>query len=547
MIDAGRAPEANRPEGLRTTATAALERAVAPRRDRYAPSVLAAVYDGHGVIAVRSRGHQRLDEATPTSGTVYRIASMSKSFLVAAALRARDDGLLDLDAPIRRYLPEARSIRFAGRTADVTARMLLSNRSGLPEDNAWGDRHLPATREEIRTVVEAGLRLTAPPDTAYQYSNLAFTLVGRALEVVIGMPIEEYVAERLLHPLGLQRTAYDRRDLPDADLAPGWRTFDRGRTWTPEPYLEPGALGCIGGLFSTVGDVARWAEFLRAGYVANAAGAGDAGGTNTAAEDTDTVGADAGTEAPDPYAHVLSARSRAEMQTMRSPIHTTAGQNARGLVNAGYGMGLEIDQHRRFGVEAGHTGGLPGFSSHMRWQLATGIGAVVFANRDEFPARNTAAELLDDVLAAVDAPAARIRPWPEAVAAARQLDAALRAGRGVADSGAPFARNVFADIPAAVRDRRLRALTRSLGGVRSEAADAAPGSAAFERRIVSARTAAEVQWIVPCVRGSIICGVRMMATEPPVVEGLWASRASGDGRRAAGDAARMTDWFAPEF
>jgi CubicO group peptidase (beta-lactamase class C family) len=545
MTAAGLAAAANHPEDLRTAATAALEHAVALGRDRYAPSVLAAVYDAHGVIAVRSRGHQRLDEATPTSGTVYRIASMSKSFLVAAALRARDDGLLGLDVPIRRYLPEARSIRFAGRTADVTARMLLSNRSGLPEDNAWGDRHLPATREEIRAVVEAGLRLTAPPDTAYQYSNLAFTLVGRALEVVTDMPIEEYVTERLLRPLGLDRTVYDRRELPGADLAPGWRTFDRGRTWAPEPYLEPGALGCIGGLFSTVADIARWAEFLRAGYVANAAGAGGIGETNTDADET--VGADAGTEALDPYAHVLSARSRAEMQTMHSPIHTTAGQNARGLVNAGYGMGLEIDQHRRFGVEAGHTGGLPGFSSHMRWQLATGIGVVVFANRDEFPARNTAAELLDDVLAAAGAPAARIRPWAETIAAARQLDAALQAGRGVADSGAPFAGNVFADIPAAVRDRRLRALTRSLGGVRSEAEDAVPGPAGFERRIVSARTAAEVQWIVPCARGDIICGVRMMATEPPVVEGLWASRATGDGRRATGDAARMTDWFAPEL
>ncbi|MFT8637596.1 MAG: serine hydrolase domain-containing protein [Pseudoclavibacter sp.] len=545
MTAAGLAAAANHPEDLRTAAIAALEHAVALGRDRYAPSVLAAVYDAHGVIAVRSRGHHRLDEATPTPGTVYRIASMSKSFLVAAALRARDDGLLDLDVPIRRYLPEARSIRFAGRTADVTARMLLSNRSGLPEDNAWGDRHLPATREEIRAVVEAGLRLTAPPDTAYQYSNLAFTLVGRALEVVTDMPIEEYVTERLLRPLGLDRTVYDRRELPGADLAPGWRTFDRGRTWTPEPYLEPGALGCIGGLFSTVGDIARWAEFLRAGYVANAAGAGGIGETNTDADET--VGADAGTEALDPYAHVLSARSRAEMQTMHSPIHTTAGQNARGLVNAGYGMGLEIDQHRRFGVEAGHTGGLPGFSSHMRWQLATGIGVVVFANRDEFPARNTAAELLDDVLAAAGAPAARIRPWAETIAAARQLDAALQAGRGVADSGAPFAGNVFADIPAAVRDRRLRALTRSLGGVRSEAEDAVPGPAGFERRIVSARTAAEVQWIVPCARGDIICGVRMMATEPPVVEGLWASRANGDGRRATGDAARMTDWFAPEL
>ncbi|MFP3393936.1 hypothetical protein SB782_34735, partial [Brevibacillus sp. SIMBA_076] len=88
---------------------------------------------------------------------------------------------------------------------------------------------------------------------------------------------------------------------------------------------------------------------------------------------------------------------------------------------------------RRFGRIVQHSGGLPGFSAHMRWHAATGIGVVAFGNSDEFGARRVAGAALQDALDTADAPSAVVRPWPETVTAARAIDAAIREGRSAAE------------------------------------------------------------------------------------------------------------------
>lgn len=479
-----------------------------------APSISAAVFDASGVIAWVGHGEPRRDGTAPTRSTVYRIASMSKSFLAAAALSLREAGSLDFDAPAVDYVPEMRGITYRGRRVEPTISMLLANRGGFAEDNRWGDRHLGATREYIGSLVAAGIPLALAPDTAYQYSNLGMSLVGRAIETVCDAPVEEVVRQRILDPLGLTSTVYDHHLLaPETDIAIGRRTFDGGATWVDEPFLQPGALGCIGGLFSTVDDVATWASFLASAF-------GD-----------------------QPRRHdVLSAASRLQMQRPHTVI-TSADRDIAGenLDGAGYGYGLVIEQHRRFGRVVAHSGGLPGFSSHMRWHAETGVGTVVFANSDAISTGTYSTALLLDVLDRLDAPAATVGLWQASIEAAALVDEIIRGRQGfvaVDPRGAVFAANVFADIPADIRTARLHVLVDAIGGL-------ADHPAPFGERITSSPTAAILRWQIPGHCGALFCEVRMIGLATPLVQSVSIDLADASGLHAVHAAAGVGDHIRP--
>ncbi|UJP09128.1 beta-lactamase family protein [Microbacterium sp. KUDC0406] len=474
---------------------------------RRSPASVAAVTWQGEVVAVRTHGEPRRDGSATAAGTVFRIASMSKSFLAATALSLRDEGLLDLHAPIGQYVPEAAAATYDGRPARITLDTLLSNRSGLAEDNPWGDEHLGESREFVGALVGDGLRLSATPATAYQYSNVGQSLAGRAIETVTGRPVEDVVRERMLDPLGLADTRASADLYPaGADLAHGFRTFDDGDSFVPEPFVGTGALGCIGSLFSTVSDIALWMRFLGSAF------------------------------APDAEDAVLSAASRRELQVAHTLITPAVGQfGERELDGAGYGYGLVVEHDRRFGRVVQHAGGLPGFSSHMRWHPATGIGVVVFGNSDQFGAGRVAGGLLHDVLGGIDAPAAVVRPWPQTVAAARRVDELLRSGRAVAwDQAGPLARNVLRDVPADVRTRRLLAALTETG-------DPLAVAVPFEGRIVSATDASALRWTVPCRSGTLICDVRMVGLHDPIVQSIDVRVSDETGRRPRDETPSVTD------
>ncbi|WP_461639157.1 serine hydrolase domain-containing protein, partial [Leucobacter sp. BZR 635] len=211
--------------------------AAAKRVGTPAPAMVVAAFDATGLTGWHGEGSSRLGGEPVTRQTVFRIASMTKSFLAATALALSDEGRLDLGADIRAYLPDVR-LHYGAQTQAVTVAELLANRSGLPEDNAWGDRQLGAEREQIAALVAAGIRLTTLPGMQYQYSNLGMSLVGRAIETLVGHPIEHEIRERFIDPLGLTHTRFSPEEYPaGTDIAPGYRTFDAGESFVCEPML----------------------------------------------------------------------------------------------------------------------------------------------------------------------------------------------------------------------------------------------------------------------------------------------------------------------
>jgi CubicO group peptidase (beta-lactamase class C family) len=227
-------------------------------REGFAGTVLA-IRDGE-VVLDRSygRGNHR--------DTIYGIGSIPIDFTRAALLVLMQDGAIDLDDRIGEYLEDVPADK-----RGMTLRHLFEGRSGLPNfhhrsgedpDLSWIDR---ATAE--RRILEQDLMFA--PGEGRGHSHSAFVLLAAIIERVSGQPYGEFLAERLFTPLGMTRTGSYGEDLglPEGAFAPGdgQQAGDPNipPNWGPTSWLIMGS----GGMFSTVPDMQRWFDGLRAGRV----------------------------------------------------------------------------------------------------------------------------------------------------------------------------------------------------------------------------------------------------------------------------------------
>lgn len=220
------------------------------------PGAVAVVTDGPEVMLARGFGVDA--EGRPvTADTRWPVASLSKSFTALAALRLAEAGVLSLDAPVVRYLPEFATADAAGRW--ITVRQLLAHRSGMT-DRRFREksvRPVPASLAEAVAALRSA-RLAGEPGTRRSYHNPNYWVAARVVEQVSGQDFAGYLRDSVLLPLGMARsTAVDA--LPQAgDVAAGHvrvlnRPFAR-----PEPAWFLG--GCCG-VVTTADDLARWLAF----------------------------------------------------------------------------------------------------------------------------------------------------------------------------------------------------------------------------------------------------------------------------------------------
>ena len=185
------------------------------------------VVDGE-LVHLGTAGSIDADRSAPVTGdTVFRIASMTKSFTAMAILSLRDAGKLSLDDPAERYVPELSALPYpTGDSPRITIRHLLSHAAGFPEDNPWGDQQLSRTEDEFTSMLHAGIPFSNPPGVAYQYSNFGFALLGRIVSRASGMPY------RTTSPRAFSaRWACRLRPWrPPRSRRPGWPEATVGRT-----------------------------------------------------------------------------------------------------------------------------------------------------------------------------------------------------------------------------------------------------------------------------------------------------------------------------
>jgi CubicO group peptidase (beta-lactamase class C family) len=251
----------------------------------------------------------------------FRIGSITKTMTAVLVLQCRDEGLLDLDDELGRFVP-------ASGYAAATLRQLLAHTSGMQSEPAgpWWERTPGRSFAELVAANDGSGRVLEPAQ-AYHYSNVGFALLGEVVARLRGRPWDALVAERVWAPLGMTRTSY----LPQAPAATGLSVDHLRGTLMGEPATDTGAMAPAGQVWSTVRDLARFAGLLRSGHP-----------------------------------EVLPDATIAEMATPQAPAAT-------------YGLGMLVTPIGA-GTFVGHLGSMPGFQACLHVDRQTGAGVVALTN-----------------------------------------------------------------------------------------------------------------------------------------------------------------------
>ncbi|MEU0599645.1 serine hydrolase domain-containing protein [Streptomyces sp. NPDC006393] len=314
-------------ELLPSTRRALLHRIAVAQAEGRAPSLVAAVTRGGRTVWHGAR--TSVDGHAPDENTQYRIGSITKTFTAVLVLRLRDEGLLDLVDPLEKHLPGTGA-------GEATIGDLLAHTGGLAAESPapWWERTPGTLRPELADVLgEKPLR--HPVGRRFHYSNPGYTVLGALVEKLRGAAWEDVLRREVLEPLGLHRTS-TRSQAPHAG---GWAVHPWADVMLPEPAEDLGRMAPAGQLWSTTGDLARFAVFLAQG------------------DD-----------------RVLSAASLREMRQPSAP-----SEDMDVVTGYAYGLGLEL---RRSGERllVGHSGSLPGFLAFLTIAVEDDVAAVVLAN-----------------------------------------------------------------------------------------------------------------------------------------------------------------------
>ncbi len=244
------------------------------------------VANAEGILDVESVGHADIAAKRPmTADAVGWIASMSKPITATALMLLVDEGKVALDDPISKHLPEFKETWVAvGQDAEhvllkrpqtpVTVRHVLSHTSGMPFRSALEQPTLDALPLKVAVASYAMTPLQWEPGSKYQYSNCGINTAGRIIEVVSGLPYEDFLDQRLFGPLGMKDTTFWPNDEQVSRLAESYRPVK------DQIALERIAISQLqyplqqragrypmpaGGLFSTAGDVTKFCRMILAG------------------------------------------------------------------------------------------------------------------------------------------------------------------------------------------------------------------------------------------------------------------------------------------
>ncbi len=397
------------------------------------PGVCWAVASSKGMLCYGQEGAAALESgARLTPQTVFRIASMTKSITACCLLMLRDAGVLSLDESVGAYLPELRLSGYPGELARwVTLRHLLTMSAGLVEDDPWADRHLDMSDGDFTSLLRSGIPLDRLPGREFEYSNLGYAILGRVLEVVTGSTLPAFAARRLFQPLGMGSTHFELDEVDPSRRAEGYVLAGHGPV--VEPALHHGAFGAMGGIWTSIADFSSYAQLhLRAWMSAE----------------------------PDPESPVATPSLREMHQPHRA---IRPGRAVRtGVGGLGYGFGLFSGWHERQGRVVFHSGGLPGFGSHVEWLPDCDLAVFAFSNLTYAPMRVAVGEAIEVLDRAGLLAPRHEEPAPELVRARDLLVSAYQQGTlvGWAELAAD---NLFRDRDLQTRNVELGRLRARLG------------------------------------------------------------------------------------
>ncbi len=316
------------------------------RAKELAPGVSVALVHRDGSISTLARGWADLEnEVAAGPGTVFRLGSISKPFTAVAALRLAEEGRLDLDAPVEKYVSKWKEKQWP-----VTVRQLLAHLGGVRhyrEDLAdfQSTRHYWSLTEALSVFV--GDPLVHEPGTKYLYSSYGFNLAGAAVETASGLSYVNAVRQMVLNPAGIETMREDDVHRIVPNRARGYRRNSNGTvencSLADMSVKTPG-----GGWIASATDVAKFARALMDGKI---------------------IGPD----------------------TMETAFQR---QQLKGSGKTGYGLGFSIVREREPRA-IGHSGGQQGASTYFLFCPELKTAAVVLVNMEGLNLRPLAESLLE--------------------------------------------------------------------------------------------------------------------------------------------------------
>ncbi|MDN3655712.1 serine hydrolase domain-containing protein [Ferruginibacter paludis] len=340
------------------------------------------VVDGR-LVHTYSLGYTDIDKKTlVTTQSVFRIASMTKSFTAMAILKLRDDGKLQLDDLVEKYIPEMKGQHYlTSDAAPATIRNLLTHAAGFPEDNPWGDRQLAVSDNEMLAMIKKGISFSNVPGIAYEYSNMGFAMLDYIIKKVSGQTYEKYITSNILLPLGMTHTYWNYKEVPPNQLAHGYSWLNGN--WVEQPLLGDGAYGAMGGMITTMGDFSKYLQLHLAAWPPRS--------------DKET--------GPVKRSSLREMHHAWNLGTFDPNYKYPSGRGCPVLLAYGYGLNYTKDCEQR--VIVGHSGGLPGFGSNWRILPDYGIGVIAFSNLTYAPASTFNMQAIDTIITL-----AKLQPIP---------------------------------------------------------------------------------------------------------------------------------------
>ena len=451
--------------------------------DAHLPGAVWGVVVEGRLVHVGAFGVQDLESRRPVNAdTLFRIASMTKAFTALTLLQLRDDGRVRLDALAEQYVPQLRTWHYpTDDSPRIRVRDLLNHAAGFVTDDPWGDRQTPLPEADFTHLLEAGVPFTRAPETAYEYSNLGFAIVGRIVTNVSGHPYPDAIGRTLLRPLGMDSSGFVADAAPHERRALGYRW--ENDAWRPEPTLGPGAFGAMGGLQTSANDYTKWVTFLLSSWPPR-------------------DGADS------PIVKRSTVRELAQgsnFPTVRQRPGRSGGAPCRQAVT--YGMGMRVAIDCDLGFTLSHAGGYPGYGSYVLLLPDRSAAVFAFANRTYAP---MAPAVWDTALALQRAgllPEEHTSPPSAALAAAYESAGRIYRAGDVLAAADTLAMNFLLDRSAENWARELKQLKEKVGECEVAAAPRPTGALTGE-------------FVWRCAHGHLRGSLELAPTRPARIQQL---------------------------
>lgn len=309
-------------------------------QSRQIPGVTIAIVYKDSILWKKAYGRASLTPLQATTcDTLFPLGGLTKPFTASAIMKLWQEGKIDLEAPVARYLPDFAIEGYHPTKNPITVRQLLNHTSGLPRDAAfpyWNDLEFPLFTAIWQTTKEQ--RLVYKPGTTWKYSHLGYAILGKIVEVASGQEYSEFVQKNILDPLGMASTTFRPHTVKDKKLSQGYTDLSQGRKIIP--FFDLKGMKAALGIYSHVEDMSRFASFFLS---------------------------------PDDPLNVLQNSSRRYMTQSSLTINPLMG----------YGLGFAV-RREKDAVFIEHPGTMPGSSCYLSMSPRSRCAVIIMCNSEEW-------------------------------------------------------------------------------------------------------------------------------------------------------------------